>query len=363
GLRGGCLARSRDGLRLPDPRRERPGARGAGLPRRACATRRLECPVRRCPRLRPRFARSRVRGGHRRAAPHVLRRLEERLAGIVRAGRARPARGRTLRGAGEALHARGREAPRRSLPGRPRGTLRRPSLLLPARLRRRGRGPLHGAPELGGDRRLGRAPPRSTLLGAGGRSPGRRARRRASHVTHFAPLGTAREAWLRATPSDRDAAAPAIASGADPEDFEPAYLGWEIARCAPGLLDADRRTLAGLAAACVLSMRAGSTRLPLEGAPLTTALAAAGFPDVRAAALELPVRARLGAPGDPVVPPLGRPGAPTPLAPARPLIADGDWFYAERMRALEERFGPGVRARAPPPATTVDARRLGRAVN
>jgi exodeoxyribonuclease V alpha subunit len=176
-------------------------------------------------------------------------------------------------------------------------------------------------------------------------------------VTHFAPLGTAREAWLRATPSDRDAAAPAIASGADPEDFEPAYLGWEIARCAPGLLDADRRTLAGLAAACVLSMRAGSTRLPLEGAPLTTALAAAGFPDVRAAALELLVRARLGAPEDPVVSTIGRPGA------RKPLIVDGDWLYAERMHALEERFCARVRARALHPATTVDARGLGRAVN
>jgi exodeoxyribonuclease V alpha subunit len=175
-------------------------------------------------------------------------------------------------------------------------------------------------------------------------------------VTRLAPLGTAREAWLRVTATGR-AGAPAAAPAPEPEDFEPAYLGWEIARCAPGLLEPERRALAGLAAACVLSMRAGSTRLPLKGEPLTTALAAAGFAGVRPAALALAERARAAAATDPVTTAIGRPGD------RKPLIVDGDWLYAERMYALEDRFCARVRARASQAAGAIDSRALGRAVN
>jgi exodeoxyribonuclease V alpha subunit len=178
-------------------------------------------------------------------------------------------------------------------------------------------------------------------------------------VTRFIPLGTAREAWLRAGATDHAVGASAIPIVTDPEDFEPAYLGWEIARCAPGLSEAEQRALAGLAAACVLSMRAGSTRLPLKGAPLATALAAAGFPDVRTAGLALVERARAAVADDPVATAIGRPGD------RKPLVVEGDWLYAERMYALEERFCARLRARASHPQhalSATDTRALGRAV-
>ena len=174
-------------------------------------------------------------------------------------------------------------------------------------------------------------------------------------MTRLVPLGTAREGWLRARASGREAGAE-ISVPAEPEDFEPAYLGWEIARCAPGLAEAERRALAGLAAACALSMRAGSTRLPLEGAPFAASLAQAGFPDVVADARALLSRARAAAGGDAVVTAIGRPGD------RKPLIVDGEWLYAERMHALEERFCGRIRDRAARAANTFDARALGRAV-
>jgi exodeoxyribonuclease V alpha subunit len=141
---------------------------------------------------------------------------------------------------------------------------------------------------------------------------------------------------------------------ADAEDFEPQYIGWEIARCAPALEAADRRALAALAAACIASMRDGSTRLPLLGAPFVQCLAAVGAADMRDAALALVRRARLRDGADAVHAVVGAPGD------RKPLILEGEWLYAERMRVLEERFCARVRERLAAP--TIPARAVTRAI-
>jgi len=125
----------------------------------------------------------------------------------------------------------------------------------------------------------------------------------------------------------------------DQEDFEPAYLGWEIARCAPRLAPREQGALAALAAACVASMRAGSTRVGCEGDALGRALEAVGAHEARAVSAQLLTRAAAADPGDPVNDVIGRPGE------RKPLIVEGPWLYTERMHALEGRFCARVRER------------------
>jgi exodeoxyribonuclease V alpha subunit len=171
--------------------------------------------------------------------------------------------------------------------------------------------------------------------------------------------GTAKERFLTAH-------APADDPGArrDPDDFEPAYLGWELARCAAGLTDDERRALSALAAACVLAIRAGSTRLPIDEAghegDLAAALAPLGAGDCVGTARSLLARARIGDAADPVTAVIGRPGE------RKPLLLDGAWLYPERMRTLEDRFCERVRdriARAHSgPDPRPDPRSMGRAL-
>ncbi len=168
------------------------------------------------------------------------------------------------------------------------------------------------------------------------------------------PFGTAREAW-RASRGEVSADPPI--AGADPEDVEPAYFGWEIARCAPGLEAGEARALAALAAACVASMRAGSTRLPLHTEPLAAALSIWGAPGALGVARRLLDRARSPTPGDPVSVAIGLPGE------RKPLIVDGEWLYAERMHALEERFCARIRERAGRSGGALEGRALARAVS
>jgi len=125
----------------------------------------------------------------------------------------------------------------------------------------------------------------------------------------------------------------------DQEDFEPGYLGWEIARCAPRLAPQEQGALAALAAACVASIRAGSTRVGCEGDALGRALEAVVGQEVRAVAAELLTRAAAAGLGDPVTDVIGLPGE------RKPLIVDGPWLYTERMHALEGRFCARVRER------------------
>jgi exodeoxyribonuclease V alpha subunit len=164
-------------------------------------------------------------------------------------------------------------------------------------------------------------------------------------VSAHTPAGTARLRFL-------GAAEPGALHTLDPEQQDAAFLGWEIARCGRALGDGERRALAGLAAACVAAMRAGSTRMPID-IRLEHALAAAGAAELlpgvralleRARAGDAPVRAVVGQPGD-----------------RTPLVVDGAWLYAERMRALEERFVARVCERLDK-ARPADAKATGRAL-
>jgi exodeoxyribonuclease V alpha subunit len=172
-------------------------------------------------------------------------------------------------------------------------------------------------------------------------------------VKHLVPSGTARESWRK---SRGEGSGDPPVAGADPEDVEPGYFGWEIARCAVGLAAGESRVVAALAAACVASMRAGSTRLPLAPEALGGALAVWGAPGAVAIARDLVDRARSSVPGDPVTAVLGRPGE------RKPLIVDGDWLYTERMHALEERFCARIRERAAQGGGGLEGRALTRAV-
>lgn len=169
------------------------------------------------------------------------------------------------------------------------------------------------------------------------------------------PQGTAASRWRPEAVAPEATAAPAGVS-ADSEDIEPAYLGWEIARCATGLSLDERRALAALAAASILSIRSGSTRLPVEGEALSAALAAVGALDERATAADLLARARAAVPADAVTRVLGGPGD------RKPLIVDGPWLYAEKMYALEDRFCARIRERMARTSRTAADRSVTRAV-
>lgn len=157
------------------------------------------------------------------------------------------------------------------------------------------------------------------------------------------------------------------------DDFDGWYVGWELARCAPILGPDDRRTLAAIAAACLASIRTGSTRLPVVGPPFAAALAAVGAGLASDNARALLERAARGDPAVAAV--VGRPGE------RKPLILERDWLYAERMYVLEDRFcahverrlsttpGDGSQAllfgqarRAGGPEAAVDARAASRAI-
>jgi exodeoxyribonuclease V alpha subunit len=173
------------------------------------------------------------------------------------------------------------------------------------------------------------------------------------------PTGTATAAWRAKRSSESQPVAeddPGWLRNADPEDVDPAYFGWEIARCASGLAAPEKRVLAALAAACVGSMRAGSTRLPLDLGSLSAALIAWGAADGTPTARDLLARARSAPPDDPVTVVLGLPGEP------KPLIVDGEWLYAERMHALEERFCSRIMERAARSDRALEGRALTRAV-
>lgn len=132
------------------------------------------------------------------------------------------------------------------------------------------------------------------------------------------------------------------------DDFDSRYFGWEIARCAPGLSSEDRRALGALAAACLASIRAGSTRLPISGTALDAALSAVGAPHACDAARGLIERARSATP--PVTAVVGHPGE------RKPLILQGGWLYAQRMHLLEDRFCARIEERLSSTSETRAAR-------
>lgn len=138
----------------------------------------------------------------------------------------------------------------------------------------------------------------------------------------LSPFGTARARFERGAACVDE---PAV----DAEQAELAFLGAEVARLATGLSREEQRALADVAAATLAAVRAGSTRVPV---------AALG------AGASLVERARKHAAGDPVTAVIGRAGE------RAPLVVEGDWLYAERMRLLEERFCALVRERLASPA-------------
>jgi exodeoxyribonuclease V alpha subunit len=164
-------------------------------------------------------------------------------------------------------------------------------------------------------------------------------------VRALSPFGTARAKVASEAPGT-------VLHTADPDQLDLAYLGWEIARAATGLTPPERRAMGAVAAAVLSAIRAGSTRVPLD-ARLEHALAAvdatAELPAVRA----LLVRALAGdaSVSDLVGPAGGR----------TPLVVDGEWLYAERMRVLDERFSARVRERLAAPRDT-DVRAVNRAL-
>jgi exodeoxyribonuclease V alpha subunit len=171
------------------------------------------------------------------------------------------------------------------------------------------------------------------------------------------PLGSARKRFLDAggLSEERADEPPTLAAESD-EDFEPAYLGWEIARCARGATREEQAGLVALAAACIASMRAGSTRMPLDAERLERALAVVGAGDALPVVLSIVARAREPRPHDPIAKIVGAPGE------RKPLVVDGGWLYAGRMRLLEERFGDRIRDRLGSPKQGHDPRAVSRAI-
>jgi exodeoxyribonuclease V alpha subunit len=172
-------------------------------------------------------------------------------------------------------------------------------------------------------------------------------------MSTLTPLGTARKRFAqKSQPDDGDLV---FAEAFEDDDFEPMYLGWEIARCARGLVPQESRALALLAAACIVAVREGSTRLPLDEQRLSAALSRLGGADAAPLLRAMLERAGVSRAGDPATSVLGRPGE------RKPLILDGQWLYTERMRRLEDRFCERIRNRLARCAETRDARAISRA--
>jgi exodeoxyribonuclease V alpha subunit len=174
-------------------------------------------------------------------------------------------------------------------------------------------------------------------------------------MSGLTPVGTARERFLRANGAANDGH-PTFVDAVERDDFEPAYLGWEIARCAPGLAPDEIRAVALIAAACIAAVREGSTRLPVDERRLSAALARIGAADQTPEVRAILERANAGRPADPVASIIGLPGD------RKPLLLDGEWLYTERMHGLEVRFCARVRYRVARSVQTRDARAVSRAL-
>jgi exodeoxyribonuclease V alpha subunit len=164
----------------------------------------------------------------------------------------------------------------------------------------------------------------------------------------LSPSGTARLRFAG------QAAGPGLLHTDDPELIDLAYLGWDIARAATGLSEIERRALAALAAATLAAMRSGSTRVPID-ARLDGVMSAVGGSSEVLQARALLRRVQRADVSDAVRTVIGCPGDRTPL------ILEGDWLYAERMRVLDERFCARVRERLARPVPT-DAKAVNKAL-
>jgi exodeoxyribonuclease V alpha subunit len=162
----------------------------------------------------------------------------------------------------------------------------------------------------------------------------------------LSPFGTVRERFARSPASDP-------LPSRDPDLVDLAYLAWDVARAAR-LPPSEQRALGAVCAATLAAMRAGSTRIPVD-ARLEASLALVAAADQANAVRTLVERARQASPGDALLAIVGRPGERTPL------VLDGDWLYAERMRTLDERFTARVRSHLAR-TVTVDAKAVNKAL-
>ena len=135
-----------------------------------------------------------------------------------------------------------------------------------------------------------------------------------------------------------------------------AAVAWEIAALAVGLSERERRALALILLAVLVSESRGSTRTAVSGsADVAELLSTFGAsPGDRRVAGELLAVAR-GPGGDiarraSIATVLGAPGAFVPL------VLDRDHLYSQRMHALETRAARLLAARVPSPAPAPDAR-------
>jgi len=124
---------------------------------------------------------------------------------------------------------------------------------------------------------------------------------------------------------------------------EQAHVAWELARLPPGLTEDERGALCALGVLLHEALARGSTRLALAELP---ARAAAVLGDREVAAR---IEAALGA---------GRFDAV--VGPGRPLEIEGEFLYAQRVRAVERRLAARIRERlgrpeGPDPSAAVEA--------
>ena len=124
---------------------------------------------------------------------------------------------------------------------------------------------------------------------------------------------------------------------------EALFLAWELTGWPSGLAPGDRYALHRLVLASMVSVRQGSTRLPLDAAgrarflqPLYLALGGSDAELERAIALlgDSALAQIVGRPGD-----------------YKPLVVDGSWLYHQRILASEERLVEALQARLKGTAT------------
>lgn len=156
------------------------------------------------------------------------------------------------------------------------------------------------------------------------------------------PCGAAKVAFLGApleTKRGRPLVPHELLGGEGDPRLDEALLwqAWEIVRSDASLDPRGQRSLFFLVCAVLVSMRDGSTRLPLQGETLGAVLASIGMPDEEREGVDALIREMRLRPGKVVGPEEG----------SQPLALAGDHLYARKMLLLEARlaFHLGVRLR------------------
>ncbi|HET9449287.1 MAG TPA: AAA family ATPase, partial [Aggregicoccus sp.] len=168
------------------------------------------------------------------------------------------------------------------------------------------------------------------------------------------PTGTARAALLQAQtkPVRRNTVLPMfpheLQGGAAQweEGPELLHLAWELARCAPQASAAESRCLVLLAFAALVSVREGSTRMPVRGEEGRAYLGAVlarleAYPKDLGAVLAL-----VESPPESVRGVLG--------GPECPLVLEGPWLAIQKLRHSEDQLVAALRSRLQLPAVLAE---------